>query len=56
MDLNDERYIKLNEHLEYTDGTFKIDGILYYHVPLEMSMKNAHHDEPGFWDRWAENF
>jgi hypothetical protein len=25
-------------------------------VKLSTAMKNAHHDEPGFWERWAENF
>jgi len=34
----------------------KIDGVVFCYLPLEMAMKNAHHDEPGFWDRWAENF
>lgn len=56
MDENDERFLKLNEHLEYPNGEMKIEGIMYYHVPLIISMKNAHHDEPGFWEKWAENF
>lgn len=56
MDENDKRYLKLNEHLEYENGDMKISGIMYYHVPLKVAMKNAHHDEPGFWDKWAENF
>ena len=56
MDENDVRYLTLNNHLEYENGDMKIDGIMYYHVPLKIAMKNAHHDEPGFWDKWAEDF
>ena len=47
---------KLSEHLEYADGRMKIKGLLFCYVPLEMAMKNKHHDEEGFWERWAENF
>jgi hypothetical protein len=56
MDENDQRYQKLNNHLENQDGTMKIAGISYYYIPLKVAMKNAHHDEPGFWEKWAENF
>ena len=53
---NDERYLNLNNHLEYPDGKMKIEGIEYYYLPLEAAMKNAHHDVPGFWEKWAEDF
>jgi len=56
MDEDDERYLKLNNYLEHPDGKRKIDSIGYYHLPLKLAMKNAHHDEPGFWEKWAENF
>ena len=56
MDENNPKYKLLNNHLEYEDGSFKIEGIKYMYVPLEMAMKNAHHDKPGFWDEWAEDF
>lgn len=56
FDENDPAYQKLVNHLEYPDGTMKIDGVLFGYYPLELAMKNAHHDEPGFWDKWAENF
>lgn len=49
-------YQKLSEHLEYADGRMKIKGLLFCYVPLEMAMKNKHHDKEGFWERWAENF
>jgi len=42
--------------LEYPDGTMRFDDVKFYVVPLQDPMKNAHHDEPGFWERWAENF
>lgn len=56
MDENNPKYKLLDNHLENEDGSFKIEGIRYMYVPLEVAMKNAHHDEPGFWDEWAENF
>ena len=27
-----------------------------FFIGLAYASKNAHHDEPGFWDRWAEDF
>ncbi len=56
MDEKDERYLKLNEYLEDENGDVKIEGIRYYFIPLKVAMKNAHHDEPGFWEKWAEDF
>ncbi|MEA2017392.1 MAG: hypothetical protein U9N59_02995, partial [Campylobacterota bacterium] len=56
MDENDKRYLTLNNHLEYENGDMKIDGIMYYNLPLRVAMKNAHHDEAGFWNKWAEDF
>ena len=56
MDDNNSKYKLLNNHLENEDGSFKIKGVRYMYVSLKVAMKNAHHDEEGFWDRWAENF
>lgn len=50
------QYQILEKYLENEDGTSKIEGVIFYYLTLEIAMKNAHHDEPGFWDRWAENF
>jgi hypothetical protein len=47
---------KLSSYFETQDGVMKIDGVVFCYLPLDVAMKNAHHDEPGFWDRWAENF
>jgi len=56
MDENNDKYKLLNSHLENSDGSFKIKGVQYMHVPLELAMRNKHHDEDGFWDKWAEDF
>jgi hypothetical protein len=42
--------------MDNPDGTFKIPGVEPWIFPLEKALENKHHDEPGFWDRWAENF
>lgn len=56
FDENNEKYQLLDKHLTHDDNTPKIPGVLFYYVSLEVAMENAHHDEPGFWDKWAENF
>jgi len=56
FDVNDLRYVKLQERLEYPDGTMKNPYVKFWMVTLENALKNAHHDEPGFWETWAENF
>ena len=52
----DPSYQKLKNFLENPDGTMKISGVEFCYLPLDHAMKNAHHDAPGFWERWAENF
>ena len=32
------------------------EQVQFFYLPLEHAMRNAHHDEPGFWDKWADNF
>lgn len=49
-------YKLLNEYLEDNEGKIKFKGVMYYILSLEIAMQNAHHDEPGFWEKWAENF
>ncbi len=56
IDENDEKYQLICEHLDTPKGGFKIKGVESWIFPLEVAMKNKHHDEPGFWDKWAENF
>lgn len=55
-DKNNLEYIKVKDYLENSDGSPRISGTLFYLLPLEIAMKNKHHDEPGFWEKWAENF
>jgi hypothetical protein len=49
-------YQTLETYLEYPDGSMRFPSVRFGYLPLEMAMKNAHHDEPGFWENWAENF
>ena len=56
FDETDDQYRKLQAFLEYPDGTMRFEDGKFYICSLELAMENAHHDEPGFWDRWADNF
>lgn len=56
FDESDDQYRKVQAFLEYADGTMRFEDVRFYVVSLQFAMKNAHHDEPGFWDRWADNF
>ena len=56
IDDTNEKYQLICEHMDNPDGSFKISGVESWIFPLETALKNKHHDEPGFWDKWAENF
>ena len=49
-------YQTLETYLEHPDGTMRFENVRFYVLRLEIAMKNAHHDEPGFWEKWAEDF
>lgn len=49
-------YKELEAFLEYPDGSMRFPEAVFAYLPLEEAMKNVEHDEPGFWERWAENF
>ncbi|GGY46511.1 hypothetical protein [Pseudoduganella albidiflava] len=49
-------YRVLRDYLEHPDGSMRHAGVRFYAMPLEHAMNNAEHDEPGFWERWAEGF
>lgn len=49
-------YLALERYLEHEDGTPRLPKMRFWVLTLNLAMKNAHHDEPGFWDRWAEGF
>ena len=52
----DPLYQKLLGYLEFPDGSTRLPGVWLFALELHVAMKNAHHDEPGFWARWAETF
>lgn len=56
FDETDPVYQKLRAYLENPDGSMRRPGVLFFALQLHIAMKNAHHDEPGFWERWAESF
>ena len=49
-------YQVLRDYLELPDGSMRHAGVRFYAMPLELAMENAEHDEPGYWQRWAEAF
>jgi len=55
-DDNDLLYVLARDYLENPDGTTRFDTVSFWYLPLQTAMENAHHDEPGFWEKWAENF
>ena len=55
-DEKDKKYIQLKNYLENSDGSPRILGVIFYLLPLEIAMKNKHHDEPDFLDEIPENF
>ena len=56
FDENNPQYQLARDYLENADGTMRDDNVRFYCLPLEVAMRNVHHDEPGFWDKWAETF
>jgi len=43
-------YKKLENYFENPDGSMKDKTIRFCYIPLKAAMKNAHHDNPGYWD------
>ena len=55
-DESNEQYQLVRDRIENPDGTMRDeDKLRWYFLPLEYAMKNAHQDEPGYWDRIGEN-
>ena len=44
------------ERIENPDGSMRYPEVFFIHCSLDKAMENAAHDEPAFWDRWAEIF
>jgi hypothetical protein len=55
-DENNSEYILARDYLENPDGSFRFEPAIWWYIPLEVAMENAHHDEPGYWDKWVEDF
>lgn len=49
-------YQQVLGYMENPDGSTRRPGVQFFALTLHAAMKNAHHDELSFWDRWAENF
>jgi hypothetical protein len=49
-------YRSLRDYLEHPDGTMRHPGVRFCAMPLDYALRNAEHDEPGYWERWAEGF
>lgn len=56
FDEHDAQYQLLREYLEHEDGSMRYPTVTFCYLTLKLAMKNAHHDEPGFWEKWAETF
>ena len=52
-DLNNPTYQDVQAFLEYPDGTMRFVDVKFWILSLDRAMKNAYHDEPGFWERLA---
>jgi hypothetical protein len=56
FDIDDPDFQRVQAFLEFPDGSMRFANTRFWIVPLAQAMKNAHHDEPGFWERWARDF
>jgi len=56
FDEQNAQYQRLQNYLEHPDGRMRNETVIFCYLPLEIAMRNSHHDEPGFWETWAENF
>ena len=56
FDESNPQYQLVRDYIENPDGTMRNEQVVFRYLPLEHAMKNAHHDEPGFWKKWAETF
>lgn len=54
--VSDPAYKQLEAFLENADGSMRWEGTRFICYPLDYCLRNAHHDVPGFWDRWAADF
>jgi len=55
-DKSDPLFQKVESFLENPDGTMKFEGAWFCYLPLDVCIKNAHHDLPGFWEYLMAKF
>lgn len=53
-DIAQLEYRQLSTYFENSDGSMRFSNVRFCYLPLDVAMKNAEHDEPGFWEKWAE--
>jgi hypothetical protein len=56
FDTASAEYRRLAEFLETPDGKMKIEGVSFYCLTFEEAMKYKHHDDPGYWEKQAEEW
>lgn len=56
IDANSPAFQALTLFLEKPDGSARMPGVKFMLCTLEQAMTNSAHDEPGFWEQWAETF
>lgn len=56
FDRDNLAYRELEAFLEFVDGSLRFPHMRFLVIDLEHAQENAHHDEPGFWERWADGF
>ena len=52
----DPVYRVVADYLETPDGELRRPGVSFWLMTLAAAMKNAHHDEPGYWEMRAEDW
>jgi hypothetical protein len=55
-DEDDPTFQALNAYIMTEHNEPRTEGVVLYCLPLEVAMRNKHHDAPGFWEKWAETF
>lgn len=48
------KYNLLNNHIEFSDGALRFQGIGLFALPLAIAIKNAYMDEPDYVASWAD--
>lgn len=57
-DISNETYQKIQNFLQDDKKGWcrNFNAVRFFYLPLNVAMRNAYHDELGFWEKWAETF